>query len=179
MRFYVMVACSSNGGIGINGKLPWKISNDLRYFQQITTNTPKDKKNAIIMGRKTWESLPKKPLPHRINVIISSTVTGNDISIDKDVLVCTSFENALTELKNFNVHKIFVIGGGQIYNIAIDHPDCSYIYMTKIIYPDNIDFDTVFPLERVNSNFKKVATSEVIKEDIYKFIYEEYERNDI
>ena len=70
-----ILACTHNGGIGLNGKLPWRLKEDMKLFKRITTTiqNPNDegKQNAVIMGRKTWESIPNKfrPLPNRINII--------------------------------------------------------------------------------------------------------------
>ena len=66
MEIHLIWAQDKNGGIGKDGKLPWHISEDLINFKKITSN------NTIIMGRKTWESLPKKPLPNRRNIVLSS-----------------------------------------------------------------------------------------------------------
>ena len=68
-----ILACTKKGGIGLNGKLPWRIKEDMMLFKKITTTTAATiSQNAVIMGRKTWESIPKKfrPLPNRINIIL-------------------------------------------------------------------------------------------------------------
>tara|TARA_B100001094_G_C17974909_1_gene692291 strand:- start:61 stop:705 length:645 start_codon:yes stop_codon:yes gene_type:complete len=74
----VIFACTKTGGIGKNGKIPWKIKEDMKLFRKITTNTDggEQKKNIVIMGRTTWESIPEKfrPLPNRINIILSTTM---------------------------------------------------------------------------------------------------------
>lgn len=78
----IIVAMDSRGGIGKNGALPWHIPEDLKYFQTMTTKTiDPTKQNAIVMGRKVWESLPAKwrPLKNRLNVVLSNSV--NSISI--------------------------------------------------------------------------------------------------
>jgi len=73
--FSLILACTIDGGIGIDNKIPWDIKEDLKLFQEITmkidNNYNSYKKNAIIMGRKTWDSLPFKPLKNRMNIIIS------------------------------------------------------------------------------------------------------------
>jgi len=79
-----ILACTHNGGIGLNGKLPWRLKEDMKLFKKITTTiqNPNDKEkgklNAVIMGRKTWESIPMKfrPLPNRINIILSKTINN-------------------------------------------------------------------------------------------------------
>ena len=82
-----ILACTHNGGIGLNGKLPWRLKEDMKLFKRITTTiqNPNDKEkgklNAVIMGRKTWESIPMKfrPLPNRINIILSKTINKQEI----------------------------------------------------------------------------------------------------
>ena len=74
-----IVACTQDGGIGKEGKLPWKLSGDMAFFKRVTLdteNTP-DVRNAVIMGRKTWESIPNsfRPLPGRLNVVLSRSPT--------------------------------------------------------------------------------------------------------
>ena len=81
MNINLIVAMCKNNGIGLNNKIPWKISEDMHYFSKKTSgNYPGDgnKKNAVIMGRNTWESLPKKykPLPHRFNIVLTKNGYG-------------------------------------------------------------------------------------------------------
>ena len=71
MKFHLIWAQDQNGGIGENGNLPWHISEDLKNFKFLTLNT------TIIMGRKTWDSLPIKPLPKRNNIVLSSAAQNN------------------------------------------------------------------------------------------------------
>ncbi len=73
--FDLIVACTPNMGIGINGSLPWRLPKDQKYFKDVTTATCDEKtKNCCIMGRKTWESIPVKfrPLEGRVNLVLSS-----------------------------------------------------------------------------------------------------------
>ena len=69
----VIVAATKANGIGVNGRLPWRLPGDMAYFARITSNAPEGYTNAVIMGRKTWESIPLKfrPLPKRVNLVIS------------------------------------------------------------------------------------------------------------
>jgi dihydrofolate reductase/thymidylate synthase len=107
-------------GIGKNGALPWKLPGDLKYFKELTmaTSDP-SKKNAVIMGRKTWESIPPKfrPLPGRLNVILTSS-GSSDYAIVENVVVCGSLDASLKLLAStpysLIIEKAFVIGGGQV-----------------------------------------------------------------
>ena len=98
MEVHLIWAQDKNGGIGKNGKLPWHISEDLKNFKKITLNS------TIIMGRKTWESLPIKPLPNRENIVLSTT-------LDDDILIFKSYEDCIKDLQKRTVPKVFVIGG--------------------------------------------------------------------
>ena len=84
--FSIILAMDSQNGIGKNNGLPWRIREDLRLFSQITRN------NVVIMGRNTWDSLPKKPLPFRINVVISRSVKPQNLP--ENVVWVNDIENA-------------------------------------------------------------------------------------
>ena len=73
-RLTIIVAATLNNGIGQNGRLPWRLSKEMQYFARVTSNAPEGSVNAVLMGRNTWESIPKKfrPLPKRVNVVVSS-----------------------------------------------------------------------------------------------------------
>lgn len=124
MKNIIIVATDLNNGIGKNNTIPWHIKEDLQNFKQLTTN------NTIIMGRKTWESLPIKPLLNRLNVVVSS----QKIILPKDVLLFDSFPE---ELPNLN----FYIGGQQIYEQAITF--CDTVYRTLV--HGHFDCDRFFP----------------------------------
>ena len=114
-KFSIIVACSSNGGIGFENKIPWYLPDDLKNFKKITSfvndNT---KRNAVIMGKNTWESLPIKPLPNRLNIVMTSN-PEYEIN-DKSVIVANSFEDVFMYCSPSNIENIFIIGGTQIYN---------------------------------------------------------------
>jgi dihydrofolate reductase len=72
-RFTLIVAATKTNGIGQNGHLPWRLPKELAYFSRVTTNAPAGSMNLVIMGRKSWESIPSKfrPLKERVNIVIS------------------------------------------------------------------------------------------------------------
>lgn len=72
-RLTIIVAATKSNGIGQNSRLPWRLPKEMAYFAHVTSNAPEGKSNAVVMGRKTWESIPKKfrPLPKRTNIVIS------------------------------------------------------------------------------------------------------------
>jgi len=69
----IIIAATKSNGIGQNGKLPWRLSKEMAYFARVTSNAPDGRRNAVIMGRKTWESIPTnfRPLSKRLNVVVS------------------------------------------------------------------------------------------------------------
>ncbi len=97
--------------------------------------------NVVIMGRKTWESLPQKfrPLPNRTNIVLTRT---GYVPADHDVITYDSLDRALESLNNTTV-PIFVIGGGQLYALAIKNPNRQKLYLTSIT--NEFDCDTHFP----------------------------------
>jgi len=78
--FSLVVAATQRGGIGLNNSIPWKLSTDMKFFKKVTsTTTDASKLNAVIMGRKTWDSIPQKfrPLPGRLNIVLTRSSTEN------------------------------------------------------------------------------------------------------
>lgn len=155
MKFHIVVACTAiDGGIGYRGEIPWHLSQDLRRFRQITTHAPKGKLNVVIMGRNTWESLPKnmRPLPSRFNIVITSTPLSLDYE-DQNVATFPELEEALefTNMHQEKIHEIFVIGGEQLYREALKHPACTKIYLTRIISPLYV-CDRFFPIQSLETS---------------------------
>jgi dihydrofolate reductase len=114
----MVYAHSKNGVIGDGGKLPWHIPSDLRRFKETTLGKP------IIMGRKTWDSLPRKPLPGRQNIVITRqkewTAEGADIAANVDAALRLAGD----------VPEVCVIGGGEIYQLFL--PLADRIYLTEV-----------------------------------------------
>jgi dihydrofolate reductase len=127
--FDCVVAADAAGGIGKNNDLPWpRLREDLRFLRRITCDAPEGRRNAVIMGRKTWESVPSKmqPLPGRLNVVISR----QELALPEGVLVAPSLDAALAAAHE--AAGLFVIGGAQIFTQAFDHPGCRSVYLTRI-----------------------------------------------
>ena len=125
----IIVAVANDGAIGGKGDLLWHIGEDLRYFKTVTSGC------TVLMGRKTWESLPFRPLKNRRNIIISADknyeATGGEVfsSLEEAMVSCGDNE------------KVFCIGGGKVYEQFM--PLCNRLYLTKI-YAD-FEADTFFP----------------------------------
>ncbi len=116
----LVVAVADNGVIGDAGKIPWRISDDMKHFKAVTMGKP------CIMGRKTWESLPKKPLPGRINIV----VTRNPSFAAPGAAVVHSLDEAFARAENEQAGEIVVIGGADVYAMAL--PRVTRIYLTEI-----------------------------------------------
>ena len=138
-----IVAVDGNNGIGFNGELLERIPEDMKRFRALTED------NIVIMGRKTWDSLPSQPLQNRDNLIISSKLHLDYNKYHDYVVGVQNMESAkfaLTMLKqnylNFKGKDIFIIGGASIYEQLL--PYCDTVYMTRInITHENVD--TYFP----------------------------------
>lgn len=174
--FSLMVACTPSGGIGNKGKIPWYLPTDLRFFQKITSETVNAKKqNAIIMGRKTWESLPKKPLANRRNVILSRS--SQDV---KGIEVYPSLTTALSVLsREADVENVFVIGGGQVFTEALAHPGCQRVYLTLL--DNEFECDAFFPVDMLfsdagNAKWRMENISEQKEERNIGFTFIEFTR---
>ncbi|WP_262965013.1 dihydrofolate reductase [Methylobacter psychrophilus] len=144
MKISLIVAMASNRVIGLNNKMPWHLSADLKKFKKITMGSP------ILMGRKTYESIGR-PLPGRTNIIISR-------NLDYQQNGCVVFNDLKTALEKAceNTEEIFIIGGADLYQSIL--PIADTIYLTLI----NQEFqgDTFFP------EIKLTDWSEVEREDI-------------
>ena len=127
----IIVAYDTNLAIGKHGDLPWgrALPGDLAHFRKLTRG------GSVIMGRRTFESIGKKPLPERENIVISSRPTG----VEK-VLTAMDLESALALAR----YPVFIIGGAQVYAAALKHPDIDTIYATEVeaSFPDA---NTFFP----------------------------------
>ena len=141
MKIHLIWAQDQNGGIGKDRKLPWHIPEDLINFKKLTLNS------TIVMGRKTWRSLPVKPLPDRRNIVLSS----NSIS---DVESYYSIKQCIEILHKDDVEKIFVIGGAQIFRNFFHRSDELHITLVNI---ETEEIDTYFPISMkiISSMFNK------------------------
>jgi dihydrofolate reductase/thymidylate synthase len=206
--FNIVVALDSQRGIGREGRLPWRLSGDMRFFRELTTSPDRaaveqryfgprslrasptapapfeqwlrhikskpplplpdpNRRNAVLMGRKTWDSLPPafKPLPNRLNGVLSREGTQGGSGTHR---VFGDLGAALEELRrDESVSEIFVIGGAQIYAEALQSPECARIYATGI--DSAFTCDAFFP--EIPAAFREAAAAApVLEEDIrYRF----------
>ena len=158
-----IVAVDENFGIGFNGDLLEHIPEDLKRFKQLTTN------KTIIMGRKTWESLPNKPLPDRLNIV----VTSKERSFE-EMTVFTSFEEVYSRATHIMPEdEWFIIGGGSIYKEFL--PICDKVYLTKIMVSHE-NVDTYFPNIELMDNWSCIEQSEIKQYNDISYQFKTYSR---
>lgn len=138
----IIVAMIQNRIIGIDGRIPWYYSADLRRFKKITIGT------TIIMGRITWESLPKRPLPKRRNVVI----TNNPLWYDVGAECFNNLDDALFTVKGDS----WIIGGGQIFRLVLQRPELIDIIDVTIV-PDNLQSTKAIYFPEIDKNMWKVS----------------------
>ena len=152
MKVSLIAAMATNRVIGLKNQLPWRISEDLKYFRRVTSGHP------IIMGRKTFESIGK-PLPGRLNIVISrnrdllisgATMVG---SLDEAISVANS------QAGDHFTGEIFVIGGAEIYKLALARADRLYLTLIDHVYPG----DAYFP-EWDLGRFKEIKREQFPKD---------------
>ncbi|HEY5933274.1 MAG TPA: dihydrofolate reductase [Kofleriaceae bacterium] len=128
MTFDVVVAADLEWGIGKQGGLPWpRLKGDLAHFKRVTSDAPEGRRNAIMMGRKTWESkeVGGKPLAKRTNVVVSRS----ELAVPEGVVLASSFDDALAVR---DVETIFVVGGAGLFQVALDHAHLRWVYLTRV-----------------------------------------------
>jgi dihydrofolate reductase len=173
----IILACTHDGGIGKNNTIPWHIPADMKHFREITTTAPCGLKNVVIMGKKTWQSLPNayRPLHNRVNIIVSSTLTReNNIEVKNNLDQAINYAMSLN-----NIFKVFIIGGARLYNEAIKHSLCTSAYVTHIMTEDetvNFECDTFIDLDTFNDLFTLVKEGIVDKKEQLYFTFCEYHK---
>ena len=130
--FDVVVAADREWGIGKANALPWpKLKGDLAHFKRVTSAAPEGQRNAIVMGRKTWDSaeVAGRPLPRRLNIVISRGMP----LLPAGVVVAHSLDEALGAAAHAgDVATTFVVGGAQILQDALDHAELRHVYLTRV-----------------------------------------------
>jgi len=163
----LVVARARNGVIGRDGTLPWRLRSDMAWFKANTFGKP------VIMGRKTWDSLPRKPLPGRTNIVLT-----RDASFEAaGAVVCENFSEAVQiareQAADDGVDEVCVIGGSALFDLAL--PKAQRLYLTEV--EADVAGDVRFPA------FDEGAWSEVSREahaageaDEYPFVFRVLER---
>ena len=163
----LIAARARNGVIGRGGALPWRLKSDMELFKATTLGKP------VMMGRKTWDSLPKKPLPGRTNLVLSRDGTFEP----KGAVVCDRFDQALSmareQAEEDGSEEVCVIGGTALFALAM--PKTKRLYLTEVEV--EVDGDAIFP------DFDEAAWREVKRDahpaaegDDYAFTFRVLER---
>lgn len=140
--FDCVVAADLDWGIGKANALPWpKLKGDMAHFKRITCEAREGMRNAVIQGRRTWESaeVQGRALPRRLNIIISRS----EQSLPEGVVGAHSLEEALAAARGSDIDTTFVIGGAQIFRDAFEHAELRYIYLTRVLA--RFDCDAFLP----------------------------------
>lgn len=148
----IIVAMSRNNVIGKENQLPWgKMPRDMKRFKDLTMG------HVVLMGRKTYESIPSqfRPLPGRVNIILTRIEY-----CAPGAIVLTSLQEVFEEFRN---EEIFVAGGGEIYNLLL--PYAQKIYLTRV--ESDVEGDTYFPV--INENWKESSREEFPKDDRHEY----------
>lgn len=172
----MIVAVGENREMGANNDLPWgrALPTDMNRFRNKTRG------HTIIMGKRTFESMQSKPLPNRVNIVVSRNPSMHDISIyhAKNVIVCGSVEEAIEEAKKNEKEampagrqEIFIIGGGKIFELSMLLADKLYLTLIHAKFPDA---DVFFP---DYSEFKKEVYREKVSENGYNYEFVDLERS--
>jgi dihydrofolate reductase len=163
LKVSIIAAVADNLAIGINNTLPWHLPADLKHFKNLTTG------HAVVMGKRTFESLPNGPLPNRKNIVLSTILEGN---YDK-YYEATSLRDAIELCEN--EENLFVIGGASIFKQALVFPAISTMYITWV--HAEIEGDVFFP------KFNQKEWKEINRVDFkadeknpYDYSFCEYER---
>ena len=128
----VVVALDDCNGIGRDNTIPWHIKNDLKFFRYITSKkVDQDKQNAVIIGRKTYETFPK-PLPNRLNIVISSNSTLPNLNYPNVIRVGTVNDALIQANENPNIENIFIAGGVSIYEEAMKTNLVKNVFVTRV-----------------------------------------------
>lgn len=155
--FNIIVAIDKNGGIGKNNTLPWKLSKDLRYFSKLTKGHGNNA-NAIIMGRKTFESIGT-PLSDRINIVITKFP-----KYTKNIKYFNSINDAINFCKNSDIDNVWIIGGSSIYTQFFERKIINNVYITHIDASYNCD--TFINWSKYSHDFKLIDEFVTYENDV-------------
>lgn len=172
MHFSIIAAIDADRGIGLNGMIPWRLPSDMAFFRTTTIAAPGRPPNAVIMGRRTWMSLPKQfqPLPNRVNVVLTSK---SNLLMPPEVFIAANLTDAMHRIaRQGHIGDVFVIGGAAVYETAILHPDCDTLLLTEI--ESRFSCDVFFP--PIPDFFHEISRSPKQEENGLVFSFVTYRR---
>lgn len=176
-KYSAILSSTHDWFIGANNQLPWSLSQDLKFFRKVTSQFGQktlNEKNAVIMGRKTWESIPEhfRPLKNRKNIVISSKPVHN---LCGDAVQAYSFSEAMSLAET---GRVFVIGGTSLYDQAFKDPNCQTIFHTRVSlpksHPNHSKLDA--QISELPTDFSPVYISRTHSEDSIPFDFVLYQR---
>ena len=166
--YYIIVSCTQDGGISKDGKIPWKIKEDMDFFKKTTVG---DGNNAVIMGRKTFFSIPEKyrPLKNRLNIVLTNNVSKYEHLQTDSLIFVNSYKDIFEHTRD--VDKIFNIGGKALYEMGFYDLKLSGIYLTKVLDYYETDEETkcyFFNMENLRNGYyiKGMISTEMFTSDI-------------
>ncbi|CAF2561970.1 unnamed protein product [Rotaria sp. Silwood2] len=168
----IVVALDDCNGIGRNNTIPWHIKNDLKFFRHVTSKiNDSNKQNALIMGRKTYETF-LKPLPNRLNIVVTSNRALPNTNYPNVTCVETLNDALKCANGNLNIENIFIIGGVLIYEAAMKTNLVKRLYVTRV----KGDFQCTAVWSSFDvSNFKRI---ESIPDEYQQFFEDSHENHD-
>lgn len=166
MEVEAVLAVAINGAIGRDGDIPWHLADDMAYFKKLTSG------HAVVMGRKTYESIGKA-LPNRVNIVLSSNPELNY----GDALVATSPRAAIETVAELGVEKLFVIGGPQVW-LAFEDQIC-VAHLTRVIAtPASADTFFQVPMQWYKWKHQKVLSYSASDRNDHDFVIWRLERDE-
>ena len=173
MKLSIIACINKKRALGKNGDLMYKIPGDLKTFKMLTKGA------AVIMGRKTWDSLPIKPLPERVNIVISKDGVKYDREdnfqeiCNMELIKLSSLEDALNFLDDllggWSQEEVFIIGGASLYKEALEKKYVDSLYITEVI--DEAEGDVYFPEFEDDERWKLWFETDPIVDSKTNFVY--------
>jgi len=165
MQVSLVVAAGEDNAIGADNKLLWKLPNDMKFFKNLTWGM------VVIMGRKTFASLDYKPLPGRMNIVI--TRDSSLLTPTSTLRIAGSLESALAAASEADCNEVFVIGGGEIYAMSMSHATSIYLTRVHAVFPEA---DTFFEFSEADFLKKQHAFFAGDDKHVVDYTFEVWER---
>jgi dihydrofolate reductase len=168
-RIILIAAIGKNNELGKNNDLLWRLKSDMHFFKSKTSG------HCVIMGRKSWDSLPQKfrPLPNRINIVVSR----DSGFFAEGARVFSDIHDAIVNARKLGTDKIFIIGGAQIYKLAIEENLIDEMYLTHVEASFN-DADVFFPqIDNSSWNIETIEDFPSNSDNEYSGVIKHYQKN--
>jgi dihydrofolate reductase len=169
--FAVVVAADMDNGIGKAGGLPWRLPAEMAFFKRLTSTAAPGRRNAVFMGRSTYESIAPKfrPLSDRFNLVLSRDPSYQP----QGAFSLPSLDAALAFLTTLEtLDRVFCAGGAQIYALSLQHPRCARIHLTRV----HAQFECDTQLPAIPALFRLIAQDGPHTENGLRYTFETYDR---